>query len=87
MSMQLEVEVLGRFAEYAVGTGVLVLSLLHVVRVIVRLTRWLVTEIREQWQLLLADVRQLRSELPRSTPTDTTTPSAATPAAARRSAS
>ena len=86
--MQFEFAIFG----YLVGTVVIVLGLLHSARILVRLTRFLLHEVHGEATALIDEVRgrelpQSSAGASRSTPTDTATPSAMTPAAARRSAS
>jgi len=63
MTLPLELEIFANLATGAVAAAVLVISVLHSARFVVRLLRWLVGEVRKQAKLLTGEAREFIGEL------------------------
>lgn len=63
MTLPMELEIFTNLATDAVAAAVLVVSVLHSARFVVRLLRWLVREVRKQAKLLIGEAREFFGEL------------------------
>ncbi len=63
MTLPLELEIFTNLATGTVAAAVLVISVLHSARFVVRLMCWLVREVRKQANLLTGEAREFIGEL------------------------